>query len=625
MRLQILLFFLTASLATTLPAKPLPLEKLYGPATLSGLKISPDGSRLAITVLKDDQQHIGVMSLTDLSLAPVARLGPAVLVNLWWANDDRILVLIDDPNDGIIYKSIEISTGKATTHFSGHYRDHWLIHELPDQPDKVLMAYQTANYTGYELREFDLIRNRTRVVEKNPGQVQQWLLNAKGEVVAAVELTSEQLFLLHRTTSAARWTKIPYGTPEEPVFEFMAVHPDQRRLLALDYTTDPARLVAVDPVTMATESLFAPERFDPSVVESWGKLGGMPQSVIHPAETTARHHLSQISAALQREIDRSLPDTFNSIRSISRDEEKLVIFTANAQSPGFYYLLDRPSGRLMPLGPSIGGIEPATLGRNQPFNFATSDGLNLQGEFLAPPKTEHPPPMVLLLEEDVFRRREGLIFSSLRQAFASRGYAVASIDYRGTKGYGHGFVLKGRHQIANRIPLDLIEGVQWLGQQGWIDPNRVIVMGTYDAGWVAMHTLARPAGSYAGWINISTPVAHEVDIDTVKPFYVVPDWSPWRDLVELKHSGIIQAPSPVKLLAQINVPAFHFSPGEHVRRDVRRNSRTAVIVDFNFTRRMKISDPRMRSAAVYEKLFAFLAEHFPTEQNSRPPSADGRN
>jgi hypothetical protein len=624
MRLPLLLL-LAAGLLTLLHAKPLPLDKLYGPATLSGLKISPDGKRLAITVLRDDQQHIGVMSLADLSFAPVARLGPAVLVNLWWANDDRILVLIADPNDGMIYKSIEVSTGKATTHFSGHHRDHWLIHELPDQPDKVLMAYLTANRTGYELREFDLTKNRTRVVEKNPGQVQQWLLNAKGEVVAAVELTSERLFLLHRTAQDARWTRIPYGTPEEPVFEFVAVHPDQRSLLALDYSSDPARLVAVDPVTLATVSLFAPEKFDPGAAEFWGKSGGMPQSVIHPADTLGRHHLSQISANLQQEIDRALPDTINYIRSISNDEKKLVVFAVNAQSPGFYYLLDRPAGRLMPLGPSIEGIDPSSLGRNLPYSFVTSDGLTLQGEFLAPTKIGNPPPLILLLEEDVFRRRESLIFSALRQAFASRGYAVATLDYRGTKGYGRDFALKGRQQIANRIPSDLIEGVKWLEQQRWIDPNRVIIMSTYDAGWVAMNTLARTDGVYAGWINISTPIDHEVNIEAEKPFYVVPDWSPWRDLVELKHSGILQAPSPVKLLAQIDVPAFHFSSGEHVRREVRRNKRDAVIVDFNFARRMKISDPRMRSAAIYEKIFTFLAERFPTEQNPRPATAAGRN
>jgi hypothetical protein len=51
-------------------------------------------------------------------------------------------------------------------------------------------------------------------VEKNPGQVTDWLLDASGNVVAAVEMTSAQYSLLHRATPQARWTSKPYGTPE---------------------------------------------------------------------------------------------------------------------------------------------------------------------------------------------------------------------------------------------------------------------------------------------------------------------------------------------------------------------------------------------------------------------------
>lgn len=633
MRLPILLFFLTAGLATTLPAKPLPLETFYDPPALTGVKISPSGKLLSMVRAKDGEQHLIVLDLANLQPKSIARLGFSRLANLWWTSENRILLLLDEPNGGGEFKSVDIATGQATTHFVGQYGYRWLIHEMPESPDKAIFATVTANFTGYELRELDLKTNRTRLLEKNPGQVRRWLLDARGNVIAAVEMTSQQYSLLHRAGRDTRWTKKPFGTPEEPKLEFLAVHTDQRRLLALDYSTDPSRLVAVDPVSLELEVIFAPEKFDFSSLENDGAAGGTPKSMLHPLLPGGRYHFTNESATLMQEIDRALPGTFNQIHSSSRDGRRLVIFSFSEHDPVRYHLLDRDSGRLSMIGSMFDGIDATNLGRGQEFNFPTTDGLTVYGTFIAPVAATRPPPLILLLEGGLYRQREGTSFSALRQAFATRGYAVATIDYRGTKGYGHSFSKLGRQQITDRIPLDLSEGVQWLAQQGWIDPERVIIKGEYGGGWVAMHALARTKNTYAGWINFGAWIGHEFTVDATKPVFAMADWDYWQSTLDLKASGLEQAPSLVKLLSEISVPAFHhyielrsgmlISGGEHVRRILRTSNNGSTLV----TRKPEhtIQDVRAGHLTVYEKLFAFLAEHFPTEQNPRPTPAGGRN
>lgn len=605
---------------------------LFDPPALDGVKLSPDGTRLSLVTANEGEQHVVALNIADMKPLPVVRLGLSRLSNLWWTSDRRILLLLDEPDQSRIFKSIDLVSGQVAVHHLGG-RSWWLIHELPDKPDVVLIGSHSFGSHGYELRLLDLKSNRARTVEKNPGQVTEWLIDASGKVTAAVEMTSVQYSLLHKAAPDARWTSKPYGTPEEPRFSFLGVHPDQRRLLALDYTSDTSQLVAVDPATLETEVVFAPADFDPYSLETWGAVGGVPKSLVYSGRPDSRRHLSPDSAALLPEIDRAMPDTLNSVHSSSRDGRRLVILSFSEQNPGRYHLWDRNSGRLVPLGSRLDGIEAASLGRGRAFSFVATDGLAIHGNFIAPPGPSHPAPLVLLMEDDVFSTREPTSFHVLRQAFATRGYAVATIDYRGTKGYGHTFAKKGRQQITGRIPLDLAEGVQWLGRQGWIDPQRVIIMGSYEAGWVAMHSLVRTQGTYAGWINFGTGIGHDLDIQTDKPAHAMADWDYWQYRLDLKASGIDQADSPVKLLSAISVPAFHhyfeldigtlIAGGEHVRRDIRNNKRDAVVV----ARRSgdTIQDNRTRQLAVYEQLFDFLAERFPTTQNPRPTTAGGRN
>lgn len=628
MRLPFLLLLLTTGLLASLHAESLSLQLLRDPPALTGVKLSPDGTRLSLVTAKDGEQHITVLTLADLKPQPAARLGFSEFVELWWAGDNRLFVNLQNPDYSREFKSVDLKTGKVTTHLVGQYRESNLVHILPEKPDHVLLAMRNASGTGYDLRELDFRTNRLRTVERNPGQVSDWLLNARGEALAAVEMTSDTFSLLWRPTKEARWQRRSFGTPEEPKFDFLAVHPDQQRLLALDQSSDPSRLVALEPETFATETIFAPARFDPGSLDHWAEIGGVPRALLHPGDTLQQKHFTDQAARLQSEIDRALPGKINLIKSISRDHQRLIVLSFNEYMPGQYYLLDRHTGRMMALGSRLSGYSTAGLGRAQAFSFSSSDGLKLYGRLVLPPSSSQPPPVVFMVGNRMFRTRDYPMFDLVEHLYASRGYAVAQIDYRGSKGYGREFAQRGRGQIQRRIPLDLSEAVAWLGGQGWIDPRQAIIMGEFKGGWVAMHTLTQTS-VFAGWINYSTGMSHDVRTDLVKPDPTSGDWNAWREEIEIKMSGIESAPSPMSLLPKITVPSFHyylewragtlFSGGTRVKNFLRRNERDAVM----FTSKLSDSATQNRGlfSNVNEQIFAFLAEHFPTEQNPRPQAA----
>lgn len=287
----------------------------------------------------------------------------------------------------------------------------------------------------------------------------------------------------------------------------------------------------------------------------------------------------------------------------------------------------------MRIGSSLPDFDSADLGAGRFHNFETSDGLKLQLYLLSPPgRNSPPPPVVVMTDSSLFNTRARSVFSYYAQSFATRGYAVARIDHRGTRGYGKKFEALGHGEIAKGIPRDLSEGVAWLAQQGLVDGSQALIMGGDVGGWVAMYALTG-SSTFAGWINFQTPISNQTSFDSDFSYVYQFGLDGLDQKEKIKLTGIATAPSPVELLSKIKVPSFHnyganragqiSANGAKIEELLNQNSLQGVMV-----KRLgadTIDESRARGKEVYEKLFAFLAEHFPTEQNPRPTPANGRN
>src|SRR3546814_11180657 len=107
-----------------------------------------------------------------------------------------------------------------------------------------------------------------------------------------------------------------------------------------------------------------------------------------------------------------------------------------------------------------------------PQEIKSRDGLTLVS-YLSLPKTadadndgkaDKPVPMVLLVHGGPWAR-DAYGYSAYDQWLANRGYAVLSVNYRGSTGFGKDFVNKSNHEWAGKKPDDLIDAVPWAVQQ----------------------------------------------------------------------------------------------------------------------------------------------------------------
>ncbi len=83
----------------------------------------------------------------------------------------------------------------------------------------------------------------------------------------------------------------------------------------------------------------------------------------------------------------------------------------------------------------------------------------------------------------------GDFYYPLPQILAQEGYVVLAPNFRGSTGYGTAFRHANFREWGHADAFDVIDGARWLQVQGFIDPNRIAVVGPSYGGYLTLCAL----------------------------------------------------------------------------------------------------------------------------------------
>src|SRR5262249_27033533 len=158
------------------------------------------------------------------------------------------------------------------------------------------------------------------------------------------------------------------------------------------------------------------------------------------------------------------------------DQFWAVLFFFDA-SPTRFYLYDRQQRQARYLFSDRPELDGQLLAKMHAVTIRSRDGLDLVSYYSLPPgsdsdgdgRPDQPVPLVFMPHGGPWWR-DMWGFNPWHQWLANRGYAVLSLNFRASAGFGKGFVNAGNHEWGGKIMEDQIDGVQWAIAQGIADP-----------------------------------------------------------------------------------------------------------------------------------------------------------
>jgi len=137
-------------------------------------------------------------------------------------------------------------------------------------------------------------------------------------------------------------------------------------------------------------------------------------------------------------------------------------------------------------------LPPKTYALPQPITWAGMDGGEVYGLYYAPQSETYEgvgkPPLMVLIHGGPTGQR-GASFDGQAQLFASRGWGVLQVNYRGSAGYGRAYrdALKGNwgiHDVG-----DAVSGAKYLVGDDRVDGHKLVIMGGSAGGFTVLKAL----------------------------------------------------------------------------------------------------------------------------------------
>ncbi len=160
--------------------------------------------------------------------------------------------------------------------------------------------------------------------------------------------------------------------------------------------------------------------------------------------------------------------------------------------------------------------------------FPASDGLQIHGQLFMPRDAKPGEKLPTIVFFHGGSRRQMLLGFNpmqyyaqtyeLNQYFASRGYAVLSVNYRSGTGYGMEF-RQAEHYGAfgGSEYLDIQGAVKWLKAQPWCDAKRIGAWGGSYGGYLTALALARDSADFAAGVDLHGVHDWSYELDLWKP------------------------------------------------------------------------------------------------------------
>ncbi|TAH17986.1 MAG: S9 family peptidase [Cytophagales bacterium] len=249
----------------------------------------------------------------------------------------------------------------------------------------------------------------------------------------------------------------------------------------------------------------------------------------------------------------SLPNGEITSVNISDSEKLMTFYVSSSKSPNNLYVYNFETGEYKQLTNSMNPeIAPDDLVEGEVIRFASYDGMQIPSILYKPKNIkagEKLPAMLWIHGGPGGQTR--LNYSATIQYLVNHGYVILAVNNRGSSGYGKTFFAADDMKHGDADLKDCIESKKFLNATGYVDPDKIGIMG----------------GSYGGYMTLAgltfAPEEFKVGVDIfgvsnwLRTLRGIPSW--WEAQRKALYTELGDPTGADSLALYNKSPLFHAS------------------------------------------------------------------
>lgn len=492
-------------------AKLIPRDIIFGNPDRTLARISPDGSHVSWLAPKDGVLNIWVApaDAPENAQAITNDTYRGIQQYQWAPNGAYVYYVQDQGGDENhhVY-SANIATGEVTdlTPIADGARA-TIEAVSSERPDHLVVGTNERNPQVFDLYLVDVNTGERELVQENPGFASWFIDNdleprfgmmgtpdggaeivdMDGEVVAEIPPGD---FL---TTQG-----IGFSANNDALFLIDSRGRDKAALTKMAVDTGDVEVLASSDSADISDVLVDSRTHEP-VAYNVNYLKSGWQALNDETAATLEALTSKLGGSL-------------TIVATTDDMTTWIVHEDSTDRSGAYYSFDSDNRTVTKMLDQRPGLSDYALAPMHALEIESRDGLTLVSYLTLPPGTDpdddgrpdSPQPMMLWVHGGPWAR-DTYGYNTVHQWLANRGYAVLSVNYRGSTGFGKAFTRGSVGEWAGKMHDDLIDAVQWAIAQDIAAEDKIAIGGGSYGGYATLVGLTFTPDTFACGVDIVGP------------------------------------------------------------------------------------------------------------------------
>jgi dipeptidyl aminopeptidase/acylaminoacyl peptidase len=508
-------------------------ELIFGNPEISGAQLSPDGKYLAFQKPWKDTRNIYVKGVDEpfsaarLLTAELKRPIPGYL----WSRDSKLILYVKD-NDGdenynvyAVDPSAKPATGAdapASRDLTGLKGIRVQLVDVPkNDPDVVYIGLNDRDKAWHDLYKLKLSTGEKTLLRKNTERIVGWNFDLQGNLRLASRSAENGDTEILRVDSD-KFTQIYSCNVFESCSTLRFQKDGKRAYMDTNKGADVdlSALMLFDPATGKTEMVES----DPLKRVDFGQAvfsEATDELVLttYDDDKVRRYFKDKSFEADYKWLTEKLPGKEISRTSSTFDEKSWLVSASSDTEPGETYLFDRRTHKLTLQFKVRESLPRESLSQMKSIRYKSSDGLEIPAYLTLPRGIQGKNLPTIIFPHGGPWARDFWGYNGYAQFFANRGYAVLSMNFRGSTGYGKKFLDAGNEQWGRLMQDDITWGVKYLVAEGIADPKRVGIFGGSYGGYATLAGVTTTPDLYAAGVELFGPSNLITLMESIPPYW----------------------------------------------------------------------------------------------------------